>query len=354
DPHERTERHQLGDLAGHDLLDRVGAGELAPRVLLGRLQRQRDPLALQVDVEHLDLDLLAHLNHLGGVVDVLPGQLGDVHQAVHPAEVDERAEVDDGGDHALADLALGQLVEELGAHLGLGLLQPGPAGEHHVVAVLVQLDDLGFQLAADVRLQVPDPAHLYQRGGQEPAQTDVQDQATLDHLDHLAADDPVLLLDLLDRAPGAFVLRPLLGQDQAAFLVLLLEDEGFYPVADGDHLGRVDVMLDRQLTRGDNTLGLVADVEQDLVPVDLDDGALDDVAVIEVLDGLIDRGEERLLGAEVVDGYLGFARGGLDAARHVDCCSERTIDHAILGIVGGNRRRYARQPAVDTHPSTIS
>ena len=75
DPYERTERDQLGDLAGHDLTDLVGPGEGLPRVFLRRLERQRDPLAIHVDVEHLDGDLLAHLDHLGGVVDVLPGQL---------------------------------------------------------------------------------------------------------------------------------------------------------------------------------------------------------------------------------------------------------------------------------------
>ena len=103
DADERTERHQLGDLAGHDLADRVGAGEVTPRVFLSGLQRQRNPLAVHVDVEHLDGDLVTDLDHLGRVVDVLPGQLGDVHQTVHAAEVDERAEVDDRGHDALAD-----------------------------------------------------------------------------------------------------------------------------------------------------------------------------------------------------------------------------------------------------------
>src|ERR671920_2066509 len=95
DADERTEGHQLGDLAGHDLADLVGPGELTPRVLLRRLQRQRDPLTVQVDVEDLDGDLLADLDDLGRVVDVLPGQRGDVHQAVDPTQVHERAEVDD-------------------------------------------------------------------------------------------------------------------------------------------------------------------------------------------------------------------------------------------------------------------
>ena len=75
-------------------------------------------------------------------------------------------------------------------------------------------------------------------------------------------------------------------------------------VADGDDLGGVDVVLDRQLAGGDDALGLVADVEQDLVAVDLDDRALDDVAVVEVLDGLVDRGEEGLFRPDVVDGDL--------------------------------------------------
>ena len=157
-------------------------------------------------------------------------------------------------------------------------------------------------------------AHLDQRGGQEPAQADVEDEAALDDLDHGAGDDAVLLLDLLDRAPGALVLGALLGQDQPALLVLLLEDEGLDLLADRDHLMRVDVVLDRQLAGGDDALGLVADVEQDLVAVDLDDGALDDVAVVEVLDGLVDRGEEVLSGPDVVDRDLGVRVG-------LQCCS---------------------------------
>ena len=299
----------LVTLPGHDLADLVGAGELLPRVFLRRLERQRDALAVHVDVEHLDRDLLADLDDLGRVVDVLPGQLGDVHQTVDAAEVDERAEVDDRGDDAGADLALLQRGEERLAHLGLGLLEPGAAGQDHVVAVLVQLDDLGLELLADVGLQVADPAHLDQRRGQEAAQADVEDQAALDDLDDGAGDDAVLFLDLLDRAPGALVLGALLGQDQPALLVLLLEDQGLDLVADLDDLVGVDVVLDRQLAGGDDALGLVADVEQDLVAVDLDDGALDDVAVVEVLDGLVDGGEEVLGRADVVDRDLRGRRG---------------------------------------------
>src|SRR5690606_13597316 len=123
---------------------------------------------------------------------------------------------------ARADLALLERLQEGRSHLGLRLLEPGAARQDHVVAVLVELDDLRLDLPADVRLEVADATHLDERGGQEATEADVEDQAALDHLDDGARDDAVLLLDLLDRAPGALVLRALLGQDETAFLVLLL------------------------------------------------------------------------------------------------------------------------------------
>ena len=53
-------------------------------------------------------------------------------------------------------------------------------------------------------------------------------------------------------------------------------------------------MIDRKLFGRDHSFGLVADIEKYLVTVHLDNGAGDDVAVIEVLDGLVDGLEEGL------------------------------------------------------------
>src|SRR5699024_8014004 len=141
----------------------------------------------------------------------------------------------------LTDLPLAERVEELTTDLGLRLLEVGAAGQHDVVAILVQLDDLGFEFPADIRLQVTHPAHLDQRGRQETTQPDVQDESTLDHLDDVAADWCVALLELLDRAPRTLVLRTLLGQDQTPLLVLLLQDKCLDLVTDGDNLRRVDI-----------------------------------------------------------------------------------------------------------------
>ena len=83
DADEGTERNELGDLTGNDLANLVQTGEGLPRIFLGRLEGQRDALAIHVDVQHLNGDGLTDLDDLARVVDVLPGQLGDVNQTVH-------------------------------------------------------------------------------------------------------------------------------------------------------------------------------------------------------------------------------------------------------------------------------
>ena len=242
-------------------------------------------------------------------------ELGDVDEAVHAAEVDEGAEVDHRGDDALAALARLEVLQEVAALLLLGLFQPGPARQHDVVAVAVELDDLRLDLLAHVGLQLAHPAQLDQRGGQEAAQADVDDQAALDDLDDRARHHLAVVLLLLDRRPGPLVLRPLLGQDEAPLLVLLLEDEGLDVVAERDDLVGVDVVADGELAGGDDALGLEADVEQDLVAVDLDDRPLDDVAVVELDDGVAHRLFEIGVAQVVVDdGAGGVVALGVEAA----------------------------------------
>src|SRR6478736_3920630 len=201
DADERTERNELRDLARCDLADRVGAGEDLPRVLLRRLERQGDALAVELDGEHLDGDLLADLDDLAGVLDVLPRELGDVHETVDATEVDERTEVDDRRDDTLADLARVQVGEEGRTRLGLRLLEERATREDDVVAVLVELEDLRLDLLAEVRREVADAAQLDERGRKEAAEADVDDEATLDDLDDRAGHDAVGLLDLLHVAP---------------------------------------------------------------------------------------------------------------------------------------------------------
>jgi hypothetical protein len=170
----------------------------------------------------------------------------------------------------LAGLEVG---EEVAALFFLRLFEPGSAREHHVVAVAVEFDDLGFDRLADVGLELAYAAQLDQRRRQEAAQANVHDEATLDDFDDDTLDDFVAVLELFDVGPGLFVLGALLRKNEATLLVLLLQDQALDAFAHRHNLRRVDVVADGELTRGDDALGLKADVQKYFVVIDLDDGA---------------------------------------------------------------------------------
>jgi hypothetical protein len=259
----------------------VGADHALPRVLLRLLEAERDALAVAVDVEHFDPHRVADRDNLGGMVDVAPGKLGDVDQAVDAVEVDEGAEVDDVRDLALDDLAGRQAAEDLLADLLALLLEHGAAREDDVVARAVELDHLALERLAHELVEILDAADVDQRGGQEAAHAEVEDEAALDDLDHAALDRFARLGGSLDAAPRLLEARPLLGEDQPSLGVLLGEDQGVDVLAELDLLGRIDRLADRELVGGNDALRLVADVDQDLVLVDPDDLAVDDVALLE-------------------------------------------------------------------------
>src|SRR5215211_3298015 len=278
---EGAEGHDLGDLALQLVADRVGVDHALPRVLLGLLEAQGDALAVAVDVEHLDLHGVADVEDLARVVDVRPRQLGDVDQAVDAVEVDERAELHDVRDLALDDEAgLQPLQDRLALLLAL-LLEHRAAAEHHVVARAVELDHLRLDRLAEVLVEVRHAADVDERGGQEAAHPEVDDQAALDDLDDRAVDGLARLGRRLDAPPGALEAGTLLGEDQAAVLVLLGEDEGVDLLADLDLFVRVDRLADRELVGGDDPLALVTDVDEDLVLVDAHHGTRHDVTLFE-------------------------------------------------------------------------
>ena len=80
-------------------------GDVLPRAGRLLLEAQGDLFLLVVDVQDHHFDLLVDLDHLGRMVDAAPAHVGDVQQAVDAAQVDERAEVGDVLDDALAELA---------------------------------------------------------------------------------------------------------------------------------------------------------------------------------------------------------------------------------------------------------
>ncbi len=294
---ERAEGDDLRDAPLDDVALLVALDHLLPGIALGLLQPERDPLAVAVDVEHLDLDLLPDLEHLGRVVHVRPRELGDVDEPVHAVEVDERAEVDDVRDLALDDVAGLEAVEDLLALLLALLLEHRAAREDDVVARAVELDHLAAELLRQELVEVLHAADVHERRRQEPAHAEVEDQAALDDLDHAADHGIAGLRGALDVLPRELEAGALLRQDQAPLGVLLREDERVDLVAERDLVGGVHRPADRELGDRDDAFRLVADVDEDLVLVDPHDRAVHDLPLVDLGEGRLVVGDQLAVGA---------------------------------------------------------
>ena len=86
--------------------------DVVPRIGELLLEAEADAFFLAIDVEHDDVDFLADLEDFGRMADAAPAHIGDMEQAVEAVEVDERAEIGDVLDRALADVARGHFGEQ--------------------------------------------------------------------------------------------------------------------------------------------------------------------------------------------------------------------------------------------------
>ncbi len=150
---------------GYNLASNNSAGgvtqvDLGPWVGTNLLATQADTLRLGVKLEHLDLNLLANLNHLRRMGDATVGHIGDVKQAVDTAQVDEGAVIGDVFDHTDHNGVDLEILEGLGP-LDLAVLfeEDAPA-EHDVSTALVEFDNLELEGQAQHFLEVLDGAKV--------------------------------------------------------------------------------------------------------------------------------------------------------------------------------------------------
>ena len=201
-----------------------------------------------------------------------PAHVGDVQQAVQPAQVDERAVVGQILHRPGQDAALFQGGECDCLLRVLLLFEDLLAADHDVAALLVQLDDPNFNLGADIAVEVAHRAHLNLRARQERLDADVDGQASFDSADHQALHWDLVIRGLLQLVPYLVPERLLVADQVAAFRLLALHN----------HVDRVaglelGIALEIQhLLNGDQSLGLQSDVDHHMLVGDFDHGSRDD------------------------------------------------------------------------------
>src|SRR2546423_1236125 len=277
---ELHERAVIGDrhhLALHPGAHRILRGHVLPRVGLQLLQAEADALALPVDVEDFDFDLLADLHHLGGMRHAPVAHVGDVQQAVHTAQIDEGAEIGDVLHDPLAHLSDLQLLhEDVALGLALRFEQHAPA-HHDVAAALVELDDLELEALPQ---QLVDVGHAPQRdlaAGEEGIHAhQIHHHPALDLLDQRARYRLILLVGLADALPHPHEVGFLLREDHRAFLVLEVLEEDLDLVPLLERL-RIFELVDRH-----RAFRLEPDVENDGGVGHTQHFGFDDLALLDV------------------------------------------------------------------------
>jgi hypothetical protein len=137
---------------------------LLPRIDLELLEAERDALALAVELQDDDVQLVADLELLGRVVDAAPRHVRDVQQAVDAARSMNAPysvrffTVRGGSSPPRGSVSVFLLL--------LGVLSRGsPCARGRCCRALVDLDDAHAELLSAQRVQVPHGADVHERAG---------------------------------------------------------------------------------------------------------------------------------------------------------------------------------------------
>ena len=132
----------VGDAARIIATDRILERHAVPGIGLKLLHAQRNALGLGIEANDLHFHGLTDLQGLGGMVDALPRDIGDVQESIDAAQINKGAIIRDVLDHAFQDLSFLEVGDQFGSGLGARLFQDGAPGNHDVAPRPVHLENL--------------------------------------------------------------------------------------------------------------------------------------------------------------------------------------------------------------------
>ena len=260
--------------------DRILAFDALPRIVEQLLHAERDAVRLVVDLDDLDLHLLADIEHFGRVIDAPPGDIGDVQQSVDAAEVDERAVVGDVLDDAVDDLTFFEILHQFLTLFRTCLFENRAARDHDVAAAAIHLQDLELLRHIHQRRDIADWTDIDLRSRKERDRAvEVDGEATLDLVENDALDLFGAVEGFLQLAPAFLAARLVARQHGLPERVLHSLQIDFDIIAD------LELGLPSgpgEFTQGHASFGFQTDVDDGEFLFDADDLALDDGTFLQV------------------------------------------------------------------------
>jgi len=230
-----------------------------------------------VDLDDLNLDGLADRQDLRRVVDATPSHVGDVQEAVHAAEVNERTVFGDVLDHAVDDLTFGQVADDFSTLFGTRFFQDGAARHNDVATATVHFQDLEGLLHAHQRASITHGAHVNLRAGQEGhSAAKINGKAAFDAAKDGAVNTGFRSVSFLQTIPGFFAASFLAADLGFTAGILHAVKVNLNFVAHVDIRGFAGVCEFFQI---DAAFHFVADVDDGLTRFDSDDAAFDNRAL---------------------------------------------------------------------------
>ncbi len=299
----------IGDLALELHTHRIFGGDAFPGIGLELLHAQADALGVVVDLDDLHGDGLAHRQDFGRMGDAAPGDVGDMQQPVHAAQIHKGAVIGDVLDHALDHLLFLQGGDQAGAFLGAAFFQNGAARDHDIAAAAIHLENLEHLRLVHQRPDIAGRTHIDLRTRQEGhGAVEIDGKAALDPSKDHALYAGLIVEGLFQLDPAFFAARLVARQHGFTQRVFDAFQVNFHRVAHGD--GGRDARHGEFLQR-DAAFGLQADIHHGEFIFDGDDGALDHLALLGAL------GDKALLqhGREIVLAGRGDGVGGSGAGK---------------------------------------
>ena len=315
-------------LACHPAVDGVLGLHLVPGVGLQLLVAEADPLALHVELEHHDFDLVPDGEYLRGVTDPAPGHIGDMEQPVDTAQIDEGPVVGEVLEDAFH---LEALLEDFHRPvLGLLplLLQQHPPGQHYVAALAVELDDFHLELLADECLKVSYGAQVDLAAWQKRPQPHIDGQPALDAREDAALHGGPIIEGLVQIVPDQYPVGLLLRKHDHPVGVFRALQEDVDCVAYFEVASPVG-----ELVEWNEPFGLVSHIHQDRIALNLHDVARENLALLDVLKGLF---------VELFHGGLAGLRWGVGGRRLPACGVLDLGSHCLFAHLA--LRYHACQP----------
>ncbi len=184
-----------------------------------------------------------------------------MQQAVDATQIHECAVVGKVLDDTLDLLTLFQSLQQLLALCAVLLLHHGAAGNHYVVAALIQLDHLEFEILAFEICGVAYRTHVHQRTGQECTDiAELDGKSTLDLAVDTTVNGLLCFKCRFQHFPGLVALGLFAGEPGRAEAIFHGIQGDFYLITDVDFDLAIQI---KELGTRDHAFGLESGIDDD-------------------------------------------------------------------------------------------